>query len=120
MRARNVPSSIGEAVLALDATGVSASLSEGSQEAAASTMLTPGIHKSYCEGVEALAGHNRVENIARGKAGSDYHGQQQKTPHAAKTLPALSGSAFAKPSTMHDSFAPDATSCADNGSAVCV
>jgi 2,5-dioxopentanoate dehydrogenase len=65
-------------ILAEEGEGLDAFLaaaSEALQEAAASTMLTPGIHKSYCEGVEALAGHNRVETIARGKPGADFQGQ---------------------------------------------
>lgn len=65
-------------ILAEEGEGLDTFLSaaaEALQEAAASTMLTPGIHKSYCEGVEALAGHNRVETIARGKPGSTYQGQ---------------------------------------------
>ena len=49
--------------------------SEALTEANAATMLTPGIHQSYCQGVEALAGHNQVETIARGKPGSNYQGQ---------------------------------------------
>ena len=45
------------------------------QEAAPGTMLTPGIHQAYCAGVEALARHDRVETIARGKAGHNHQGQ---------------------------------------------
>ena len=37
--------------------------------AAAQTMLTKGIHQAYDQGVEALAGHNHVETIARGQVG---------------------------------------------------
>lgn len=44
-------------------------------EATPGTMLTPGIHRAYCEGVEALARHDRVETIARGKAGHNFQGQ---------------------------------------------
>jgi NADP-dependent aldehyde dehydrogenase len=33
-------------------------------------MLTPGIHKAYVAGVQALAKHNRVETIARGRVGN--------------------------------------------------
>ena len=32
-------------------------------------MLTPGIHRAYEEGVNALSEHNRVETIARGRVG---------------------------------------------------
>ena len=45
------------------------------QEAAPGTMLTPGIHQAYCAGVEALSRHDKVETIARGKAGHNYQGQ---------------------------------------------
>ena len=38
-------------------------------EAGASTMLTPGIHKAYSEGVENLASHAQVQTVARGKVG---------------------------------------------------
>lgn len=51
------------------------SAAEALKEANAVTMLTPGIHKSYCQGVEALAGHNHVETVGRGKAGENYQGQ---------------------------------------------
>ncbi len=33
------------------------------------TMLTPGIHASFEKGVDALAGHNAVTQVARGKVG---------------------------------------------------
>ena len=65
-------------ILAEEGEGLNGFLSaaaEALKEANAATMLTPGIHRSYCQGVEALAGHNRVETIARGKGGSDYQGQ---------------------------------------------
>jgi NADP-dependent aldehyde dehydrogenase len=48
---------------------------EALKEANAATMLTPGIHRSYCEGIEALASHDQVETVARGKPGSNYQGQ---------------------------------------------
>ncbi|MEO5775129.1 MAG: aldehyde dehydrogenase (NADP(+)) [Sphingomicrobium sp.] len=65
-------------LLAEDGDGLNGFLSaaaEALQEAAPGTMLTPGIHKSYCEGVERLAAHERVETIARGKAGHNFQGQ---------------------------------------------
>jgi NADP-dependent aldehyde dehydrogenase len=65
-------------ILAEDGQGLNSFLSaaaEALQEAAPGTMLTPGIHKSYCEGVERLAAHDRVETIARGKAGHNFQGQ---------------------------------------------
>jgi alpha-ketoglutaric semialdehyde dehydrogenase len=45
------------------------------QIAAAATMLTPGIYKSYCEGVEKLRTHSSVATIARGAAGVEYQGR---------------------------------------------
>jgi len=48
---------------------------EALKEAAPGTMLTPGIHQAYCTGVEALAAHDRVETLARGKAGHNFQGQ---------------------------------------------
>ena len=45
------------------------------QETGPGTMLTPGIHQAYCAGVEALAAHDQVETISRGKAGHNYQGQ---------------------------------------------
>lgn len=38
-------------------------------DAPAATMLTQGIHAAYSRGAEALAGHDAVETIARGKVG---------------------------------------------------
>jgi NADP-dependent aldehyde dehydrogenase len=38
-------------------------------DAPAATMLTQGIHAAYSRGAEALAGHNAVETVARGKVG---------------------------------------------------
>jgi NADP-dependent aldehyde dehydrogenase len=65
-------------LLAEDGEGLNAFLSKAAevlQEAAPGTMLTPGIHKSYCEGVERLASHDKVDTIARGKAGHNFQGQ---------------------------------------------
>ncbi|MCH4562113.1 aldehyde dehydrogenase (NADP(+)) [Halomonas sp. EGI 63088] len=52
---------------ALDAFLVAAG--EAVKASAAQTMLTPGIHGAYEDGVGALAGHDRVREIARGQAG---------------------------------------------------
>jgi 2,5-dioxopentanoate dehydrogenase len=41
----------------------------------AATMLTPGIHRAYCAGVEALVAHPSVETLAGGFAGCTYQGQ---------------------------------------------
>lgn len=38
-------------------------------QVSAQTMLTPGIHHSYCQGVAALAEHAQVQTLARGLAG---------------------------------------------------
>jgi NADP-dependent aldehyde dehydrogenase len=43
--------------------------------APAATMLTPGIHNLYCEGVARLARHKQVTQIARGKPGERFQGQ---------------------------------------------
>jgi alpha-ketoglutaric semialdehyde dehydrogenase len=40
--------------------------------ASASTMLTPGIHANYVKGVERLAAHADVEQLARGEAGGRF------------------------------------------------
>ena len=65
-------------ILALDGEGLdnfTQAAAEALQESAAGTMLTPGIHKSFCEGVERLSGHDKVDTIARGRAGHNYQGQ---------------------------------------------
>jgi len=41
----------------------------------AATMLTPGIQRAYCAGVDAFAHHPRVRTLARGQSGSAYQGQ---------------------------------------------
>ncbi|WP_372613731.1 aldehyde dehydrogenase (NADP(+)) [Halomonas sp.] len=43
---------------------------------AAQTMLTPGIHAAYEQGVGRLAGHARVSEAARGQAGETAHPAQ--------------------------------------------
>ncbi|MFC3282176.1 aldehyde dehydrogenase (NADP(+)) [Litchfieldella rifensis] len=42
-------------------------------ESAAQTMLTPGIHAAYEDGIGALASHPKVRQIARGQAGDGPH-----------------------------------------------
>ncbi|SDY20247.1 aldehyde dehydrogenase (NADP(+)), partial [Aidingimonas halophila] len=42
---------------------------DGVKGSAAQTMLTPGIHGAYDDGVGALAGHPKVREVARGQAG---------------------------------------------------
>jgi NADP-dependent aldehyde dehydrogenase len=51
----------------LDAAGKAV---EGS---AAQTMLTPGTHQAYQEGVARLAGHAKVRDVARGQQGAGPH-----------------------------------------------
>ena len=65
-------------VLAIDGNGyddfanaAAASVSE----ATAATMLTPGIHKSYCAGVDQLASNAAVKTLARGLTGDQHQGQ---------------------------------------------
>jgi NADP-dependent aldehyde dehydrogenase len=43
--------------------------------AAASTMLTPGIHQAYVDGVAALESHSAVQPLARGTQGEGLQGQ---------------------------------------------
>ena len=52
-----------------------AGATEALAAAAAQTMLTPGIHKSYCQGVEKLATHSEVKLEGRGLAGETNQGQ---------------------------------------------
>ena len=57
-------------ILAQDGPGLEAFLQAASkalESAPASTMLTPGIHKSYEEGVAHLAQHAAVQPVARGQ-----------------------------------------------------
>lgn len=44
-------------------------------EAAAQTMLTPGIQRAYCEGVQALERNPRAEKLAEGRAGEAHQGR---------------------------------------------
>src|SRR5699024_10601353 len=46
-----------------------ATAAEAIEQSSAQTMLTPGIHGSYQEGIGALAGHPQVKEVARGQAG---------------------------------------------------
>jgi 2,5-dioxopentanoate dehydrogenase len=65
-------------ILAVDGAGLDAfvnAAAEALTSAAAQTMLTPGIHKSYCAGVEALSKHAEVTTVARGLAGETHQGQ---------------------------------------------
>ncbi len=63
----------------------------------AATMLTPGIRRAYCAGVESFAGHARVHTVARGPAGSATQGQA--------ALFATDAAAFvADPALRHEVF----------------
>jgi NADP-dependent aldehyde dehydrogenase len=65
-------------LLAVEGPGLDAFIEAASaalSQAAAQTMLSPGIHKSYNEGVAALAGHDKVEPLAKGLEGEGYKGQ---------------------------------------------
>ncbi|TFH85424.1 aldehyde dehydrogenase (NADP(+)) [Billgrantia azerbaijanica] len=50
-----------------------AAAGEGVKGSAAQTMLTPGIHAAYQDGVKALAANAKVREVARGQAGSGPH-----------------------------------------------
>ncbi len=65
-------------VLAVDGPGLDRFLEAAGAaiaRAPASTMLTPGIHRAYGAGVDALACHPQVSTLARGQAGAPYQGQ---------------------------------------------
>jgi NADP-dependent aldehyde dehydrogenase len=65
-------------ILAVEAEGLDRFV-EGAKtalgEAAAQTMLTPGIHRAYCEGVQALERNPKAEKLAEGRAGEAYQGR---------------------------------------------
>ncbi|SFU63382.1 aldehyde dehydrogenase (NADP(+)) [Halomonas korlensis] len=50
-----------------------AAAGEAVQGSAAQTMLTPGIHDAYAQGVGRLAGHAKVKEVARGQVGETAH-----------------------------------------------
>jgi 2,5-dioxopentanoate dehydrogenase len=59
-------------VLAIDGPDLDAFIASAATamtDAAPATMLTPGIHASFEQGVDALAGHDAVKTVARGKVG---------------------------------------------------
>ncbi|WP_295560995.1 aldehyde dehydrogenase (NADP(+)) [uncultured Sphingomonas sp.] len=59
-------------VLAIDGPDLDAFIASAAAamtDAAPATMLTPGIHASFEQGVDALAGHGAVTTVARGKVG---------------------------------------------------
>lgn len=65
-------------VLAVDGPGLDAFLAAASEAlpgVAAATMLTPGIHRAYCEGVAALQSNPTVEQVSQGQAGTGQQGR---------------------------------------------
>lgn len=59
-------------VLAIDGPDLDAFIASAAAamtEAAPATMLTPGIHASFEQGVDALSSHDAVKTVARGKVG---------------------------------------------------
>ncbi|HMO29640.1 aldehyde dehydrogenase (NADP(+)) [Enterovirga sp.] len=65
-------------LLAEDGAGLDAFVAAAAAEladAAAATMLTPGIHHAYCSGVDALASNAAVKTVARGRSGDVHQGQ---------------------------------------------
>ena len=61
---------------------------------AAQTMLTPGIHKAFAEGVSKLAGNAAVTELGRGQPGQGCQGQP--------ALFAVSGADFKADPSLHD------------------
>jgi NADP-dependent aldehyde dehydrogenase len=65
-------------ILAVDNDGLNGFV-EGAKAALASapaaTMLTPGIHKAYCEGVSRLKSHSQVKMLGEGTVGERFQGQ---------------------------------------------
>ncbi len=65
-------------ILAVEGPGLEAFLAgagEALKGVAAQTMLTPGIHRAFCEGVAALDANAAVTRIAEGQAGGENQGQ---------------------------------------------
>ncbi|MCC4298837.1 aldehyde dehydrogenase (NADP(+)) [Aurantimonas coralicida] len=65
-------------ILAIDGDGLESFVKGASAalgEAPAATMLTPGIHEAYCEGVKRLDSHSQVQKLAEGKVGEKFQGQ---------------------------------------------
>jgi len=61
---------------------------------AAQTMLTPGIHKAFADGVSSLAGNAAVSELGRGQPGQGCQGQP--------ALFAVSGADFTADPSLHD------------------
>ncbi|HCE6623387.1 aldehyde dehydrogenase (NADP(+)) [Pseudomonas aeruginosa] len=65
-------------VIAIEGEGLEAFIagaSDALSNAAAQTMLSPGIFRSYCQGVTALQSHPSVTALAAGRAGETNQGQ---------------------------------------------
>ncbi len=65
-------------ILAVDSQGLHRFIESSAQalsNSQAQTMLTPGIHKSYCQGVDAFKRHPKVSQIGEGQAGGIHQGQ---------------------------------------------
>jgi NADP-dependent aldehyde dehydrogenase len=65
-------------ILAVPGPGLDAFLASATaalRETPAATMLTPGIHKAYCDGVARLAGHAAVTRLAEGPEGTAIQGR---------------------------------------------
>ena len=65
-------------IIAVESPGLDAFLagaSEALAAAPAAVMLTPGIQKSYCDGVARLDGHAAVTKVAEGLAGEGLRGR---------------------------------------------
>ncbi|MCO6060441.1 aldehyde dehydrogenase (NADP(+)) [Pseudomonas sp. MOB-449] len=65
-------------VVAMEGEGLQAfidSAADALSNASAQTMLSPGIFRSYCQGVESLKSHPRVSTLALGRAGENNQGQ---------------------------------------------
>ncbi|RUR35274.1 aldehyde dehydrogenase (NADP(+)) [Vreelandella populi] len=53
-----------------------AAAGEAVKASSAQTMLTPGIHEAYQNGISTLSGHSNVKEVARGQAGDGLHSCQ--------------------------------------------
>ena len=65
-------------VLAVESEGLDSFIESATAalgDVPAATMLTPGIHKAYEQGVAAVEGHSEVTTVAQGKPGQNCQGQ---------------------------------------------
>ena len=75
--------------------GFAQAAGEAVAAAPAATMLTPGIHRAYCRGRDALAAHAEVHSLGAGAAGAGPH-------HGAAALFETSAHAFLADSRLQD------------------